>query len=161
MALPKLGKSDKGHFPAPTDPDAVGEILRTLDSYHGGEFVKAALRLAPMLAVRPGELRQMQWCDIDLEAAEWRFFVTKTKVDHIVPLSQQAVAILRLLQGYVGGEGRYVFWSDRCGDGSRCLSDAALVRALRSMGIRADELVIHDGWRATFRTMGDEVRLPG
>ncbi|MCZ6581418.1 MAG: integrase arm-type DNA-binding domain-containing protein, partial [Nitrospirae bacterium] len=82
------------HFASVTEPKQVAEILRALDGYEGTLTVHCALRLAPLVFVRPGELRHAQWADIDLDAAEWRYTVTKTDTQHIVPLSKQAVAIL-------------------------------------------------------------------
>ena len=81
-----------------TEPAAVGAMLRMFDDYHGTLITRCALRLAPLVFVRPGELRAAEWKDIDLEAGEWRYLVSKTKTDHIVPLSRQAVAILKELQ---------------------------------------------------------------
>ena len=78
------------HFAAITDPKRVGELLRIIEGYHGSFIVNCALRLAPLVFVRPGELRSAEWADIDLGAAEWRYMVTKTKTLHIVPLSRQA-----------------------------------------------------------------------
>jgi integrase len=86
------------HFAATTDPKRVAEILRAMDGYEGTLTVRSALRLAPLLFVRPGELRKAEWAEIDLDGAEWRFLVTKTHTDHIVPLSKQALEILRELQ---------------------------------------------------------------
>jgi len=83
------------HFAAVTEPTEVAKLLRTLDGYQGTLPVACALRLAPLVFVRPGELRNAEWADIDLEAAEWRYTVTKTDTAHIVPLATQAVAILR------------------------------------------------------------------
>ena len=82
------------HFAAITEPKQVGELLRAMDGYQGTFVVACALRLAPLVFVRPGELRKAEWKDIDLDAAEWRYTVTKTNTPHIVPLSRQAVAIL-------------------------------------------------------------------
>src|SRR5690606_10926280 len=85
------------HFAAVTDPKRLAEILRALDGYQGTFTVQCALRLAPLVFVRPGELRKARWADIDLDAAEWRYTVIKTDTAHIVPLASQAVAILREL----------------------------------------------------------------
>jgi integrase len=131
----------------------VGELLRTLHGYEGTFTVVCALRLAPLVFVRPGELRQAQWCDIDLEAAQWRYHITKTDVQHIVPLSRQALAILHEIQPLTG-QGRYVFPSARSND--RPMSDNALLAAMRRMGIDKEAMTGH-GWRAVFRTLGDEV----
>ena len=81
------------HFASVTEPAKVAELLRALDGYQGSFIVFGAMRLAPLLFVRPGELRHAEWKDIDLDAAEWRYTVTKTKTAHIVPLATQAVAI--------------------------------------------------------------------
>jgi len=115
--------------------------------------VKAALRLAPLVFVRPGELRSAEWGDIDLDAAEWRFITSKTKTPHIVPLATQAVAILRELRPRTGN-GRYVFPSPRTG--ARPMSDNAVLAALRRSGIETDEMSGH-GFRAMARTILDEV----
>jgi integrase len=78
----------KSHFAAKTEPEAVAGILRTLDSYEGTLPVRCAMRLAPLLFVRPGELRTAKWVDTDMEEKQWRYIVTKTKTPHIVPLSR-------------------------------------------------------------------------
>lgn len=127
-----LAASVKTHFPAITDPKAVGPLLQALDAYQGTPVVRAALRLAPLTFVRPGELRKALWSEIDLEAAEWRYFVTKTKSHHIVPLSDQAVAILRELQPLTG---RFEFVFPSARSPRRPMSDNAVLAALRRMGI--------------------------
>ena len=86
------------HFPAATEPKAVGALLRAIDDYPGSPIVKAAMRLAPLVFVRPGELRQAKWADIDFDAAEWRFTASKTKVPHIVPLSAASGSCLHALR---------------------------------------------------------------
>lgn len=87
------------HLPAITEPKEVGQLLRDLDGYQGGIIVSCALKMAPLVFVRPGELRSMKWEDVDFEKSEWRYFVTKTKTNHIVPLSRQVLAILQEIQG--------------------------------------------------------------
>ncbi|MFP3710925.1 tyrosine-type recombinase/integrase, partial [Paraburkholderia sp. SIMBA_009] len=87
-----------------------------------------ALKLAPMLFVRPGELRKAEWAQFDLDKGEWRYFVNKTKTDHLVPLAAQAVTILRELHALTG-EGVYVFPGAR--DRNRPMSEAAINAALR------------------------------
>lgn len=114
--------------------------MRALDSYEGSLIVKSALRLAPLVFVRPGELRKAEWEHIDLDAAEWRFHVTKTDIEHIVPLSRQAVTALQEVQA-ITGNGRYVFPSARSSD--RPMSDNALLAAMRRMGIGKDEMSGH------------------
>ncbi len=145
--------SRKRHFAAITEPKEVAALLRALDSYKGTFSVCCALKLAPLFFVRPGELRRAEWADFDLENAEWRYIVTKTKSPHIVPLSQQALAILSDLKA-VTGEGKYLFPSAR--SGGRPMSDNAILSAMRRMGIAKDEMSGH-GFRAMARTILDEV----
>ncbi len=142
-----------GHFAAITDPKRVGQLLREIDGYQGTFAVNCALRLAPLVFVRPGELRFAQWADIDLDAAEWRYTATKTDTPHIVPLATQAVVILRELHA-VTGHGQYLFPGGR--SPKRAMSDNAILAALRRMGIAKDEMSGH-GFRAMARTILDEV----
>jgi integrase len=127
--------------------------MRAIDSYEGSLTVRCALRLAPLVFVRPGELRHAEWTAMDLDAGEWRYTVTKTNTPHIVPLSSQAVAILRELKPLTG-RGRYVFSSGR--SSQRPMSDMAILAAMRRMGIAKDEMSGH-GFRAMARTILDEV----
>lgn len=150
-----LRQAKEGHFSAVTEPKQAAELLRIIDSYTGTFIVKSALQLAPLVFVRPGELRQAEWQHIDLESKEWRYFVTKTEVQHIVPLSTQAVRILQELKPLTG-HGRFVFPSARTPNGSRAMSDVALLAALRRMGVGKDEMTVH-GFRALARTILDEV----
>lgn len=157
MSSVLVKKPKPENFAAITDPKRFGDLLRTLDGYQGTFAVKCALRLAPLLAVRPGELRTAKWGDFDLENAEWRFTISKTGTPQIVPLSTQAIAILRDLHGLTG-EGQYLFPSAR--SLTRPMSDNAVLAALRRMGIPADEVSGH-GFRASFRTIAHEVlKLP-
>lgn len=152
-----LSPASKGHFAAITDPKRVPDLLRAIDSYQGTLTVKCALRLAPLVFVRPGELRKAEWEDFDLDAAEWRYVVSKTKKSgvrqHIVPLASQAVAILKELQPLTG-QGRYVFAGAR--SSMRPMSDNAILAALRRMEISQEEMSGH-GFRAMARTILDEV----
>lgn len=107
-----------GHFAATTEPKRLGEILRAFDGYQGTHVVRCALRLAPLLFVRPGELRRAKWADIDLETAEWRFTGSKTQKNHIVPLARQALETLRELQPLTGC-GYFVFPSVRSASRAR------------------------------------------
>ena len=141
------------HLAAVTEPKRVGALLRAIDAYEGTLTVACALKIAPLLLVRPGELRQALWGDIDLDAAEWRFVVTKTDTPHVVPLSRQAVAILREIHPLTG-DGRYVFPSARTS--TRPMSDNAILAALRRLGIPKEETSGH-GFRAMARTILDEV----
>ena len=151
-ALPPV-KSRRTHFAAVTEPHAVASLLRALDGYQGTFTVCCALKLAPLFFVRPGELRHAEWADFDFDNAEWRYTVTKTKSAHIVPLSTQALAILRDLQALTG-DGRYLFPSPRSKD--RPMSDNAVLSAMRRMGVGKDEMSGH-GFRAMARTILDEV----
>ncbi len=143
------------HHAAITDPKEVASLLRAIDGYQGSFVVKCALQLAPLTIVRPGELRQAEWAEIDLDAAEWNIPAErmKMKVAHLVPLSAQAVTILRELQGLTGNS-RYVFPSGR--SFARPMSNNAVNAALRRMGFDKDEMTGH-GFRAMARTILDEV----
>lgn len=140
------------HFASVINPDQVGEILRVIDSYEGGSIVHAALKLAPLVFVRPGELRSAKWKDIDFEKAQWSYITSKTKTSHIVPLSRQALKILKDLYPYTRVSS-FVFPSFR--SIQRPMSDNAMLAALRSLGISKETLTIH-GFRATARTLLDE-----
>jgi integrase len=148
-----LAPLQKSNFAAVIEPKLFAELLRAIDGYDGTFTVRCALRLAPLLVVRPGELRKAEWANFDLDAAEWRFTASKTHPDHIVPLSGQALEILRELYRLTGN-GRFVFPSAR--SAKRPMSDNAVLAALRRMEIPADEMTGH-GFRASFRTIGAEV----
>ncbi|MDY0270176.1 tyrosine-type recombinase/integrase [Trichloromonas sp.] len=143
------------HRAAITDPVKVGALLRAIDDFDGHFVVKCALRLHPLVVTRPGELRHAEWLEIDFDAALWSIPAgkMKTRNPHIVPLSSDALAILRELHQLTGG-GRYLFPSVRSTD--RPISDNTLNAALRRMGYATDEMTAH-GWRAVFRTLADEV----
>jgi integrase len=141
------------HFSAITEPKQLGELLRILDGYKGTLVVRSALLLAPLVFVRPGELRAAKWADIDFEAAEWRFLITKTNTQHVVPLSKQAIAILKELQPLTY-HSEFVFPSAR--SNKRPMSDNAILAGLRRVGITKDQMSGH-GFRATARTLLDEV----
>jgi integrase len=143
------------HFAAITEPKQVAELLRAIDSYQGSLPAVCALKLAPLVFVRPGELRAAEWQHIDLDAKEWRYYVSKTSVQHIVPLSSQAVAILEELHPF-SGHGRFVFPSERTPRGDRCMSDNTLNAALKRLGYGKDVMTAH-GFRAMARTILDEV----
>ena len=128
------------HMAAPTDPKQAAPLLRMISGCDGSFVVACALKLAPLVFVRPGELRQAEWKDIDFDQAEWKFLVTKTKTEHLVPLSRHAVAILREAHKLTG-QGRYVFPSNR--SASRPMSVNAVNGAIRRMGIDKKELTGH------------------
>jgi integrase len=140
------------HNAAITDPKQVGQLLRDIANYQGTFVVECALRLSPYLFQRPGEIRQMEWKDIDLESKEWRYFVTKTETQHIVPLSRQAVEILESIK-QLTGPGQFVFPSSR-GDG-RPMSDGTIRTALKTLGYASDEMSAH-GFRTTASTLLNE-----
>lgn len=139
---------------AVTDPDKVGELLRAIDGYNGHFPTRCALQLAPMFFVRPGELRQAEWAEFDLDAGQWNLPAHKMKMrqPHIVPLSTQAVAILRQLYPLTGN-GRYLFPGGR--SAKRPMSNNATNAALRRMGFDKDTMTTH-GFRAMARTILDE-----
>ena len=146
------------HFAAITDPDALGELLRAIEGYEGTPAVAAALKLAPMLAVRPGELRKMEWTELSLEESGGPYWSIpgakmKSREPHIVPLADQAADILRDL-GPVTGRGQFVFPGARTP--RRAMSDATLSAALRRLGYESRSVTVH-GFRATFRTLLEEV----
>jgi integrase len=143
------------NFAAPTDPKDVAPLLRAIDGFKGSYVVKCAMLLAPMLFVRPGELRSAEWSEIDLEAAEWSIPGAKMKMGlpHLVPLPRQAVEILRGLKELTG-HGQYVFPSHR--SPQRCMSENAVNAGLRRLGFEKAEITGH-GFRAMARTILDEV----
>lgn len=149
-ALPPVRKT---HFAAVTEPKKVAELLRMIDDYNGTFIVACALRMAPLVFVRPGELRKAEWNDIDFDKAEWRYTVTKTDTPHIVPLSKQVLNILKDLYALTG-RARYIFPSARSND--RPMSDNAILAAMRRLGIEKEEMTGH-GFRAMARTIMDEI----
>jgi integrase len=150
-----LPKVKLGHHPAITVPKEVGALLRAIESLNGSCTVKNAMRLAPLVFLRPGELRKAEWHEFDLDAGEWNIPAERMKmrVPHLVPLSTQAVEIMREMQPLTG-KGRYVFPNQR--SASRPMTDAALGAALRRMGYEQGEVCAH-GFRATARTNLEEV----
>lgn len=140
------------HNAAVTEPKQVGQLLRDISNYQGTFVVQCALRLSPYLFQRPGEIRQMEWKDIDFSAKEWRYFVTKTETQHIVPLSRQAIEVLEAIK-QLTGIGQYVFPSSR-GDG-RPMSDGTIRTALKTLGYQREEMSAH-GFRTTASTLLNE-----
>lgn len=143
------------HRAAITDPIELEKLLVAIDGYRGTPEVKAALQLTPLLFQRPGEIRHMEWAEIDWEQGCWEIPAEKMKMRlaHIVPLSTQALTILRGLQT-ITGSGRYVFPSAR--RGGRPLSENGVLAALRTLGYNSEQVTPH-GFRATARTILDEV----
>lgn len=138
-----------GNFASITEPAKVAELLRAIDGFKGTFVVKCALEIAPSVFVRPGELRKAEWEKFDLDKAEWRYLVTKTKTEHLVPLATQVVAILKELQALTG-HGRYVFPGR---DPQKPMSEAAVNAALRRMGYDTKTEITGHGFRAMARTI--------
>lgn len=143
------------HRAAITEPAKVAELLRAIDGYTGGPIVGAALKLSPLLMVRPGELRRMEWVELDIDGAEWRIPADKMKMRelHIVPLPAQAVATLRELQPLTG-RGQYVFPGAR--SPRMPMSEAAINAALRRMDFNKATMTAH-GFRAMASTRLNEM----
>jgi integrase len=150
-----LSPAKEGHMAAITDPVKIGELLRAIDAYEGSFIVKQAMRLAPLVFVRPGELRKAEWTEIDLDGAIWSIPAERMKMKqaHIVPLSEQAVGILNEIKPLTGNS-RYVFPSARTN--ARPMSDNAILAAFRRMGFPKEEMSGH-GFRAMARTLLDEI----
>ncbi|MCP5191186.1 MAG: integrase arm-type DNA-binding domain-containing protein [Pseudomonadales bacterium] len=143
------------HYPAITDPKEIAPLLRAIDGFTGTLPVKTALKLAPLLLVRPGELRQAEWAEIDLEAATWNIpgEKMKTRAHHLVPLPVQALKALLELQPLTG-RSRFVFPGVR--DHAHPMSENTVNMALRRMGYPKEVMTGH-GFRAMARTVLDEV----
>lgn len=150
-----LPQPPQRHHAAITEPGEVATLLQAIDGYQGHFMVRCALKLSPMLFVRPGELRHAEWAEIDLNEAIWCIPAEKMKVKqpHIVPLCRQAVEILTELKELTGTS-RYVFPSTR--SHTRPMSDNTVNAALRYLGYDRDTMTGH-GFRATARTILDEV----
>ena len=150
-----LPPTKEKHLASITVPKMVGSLLRAIDGYEGHFVTKCALKLAPLVFVRPGELRQAEWSEIDFEDATWNIPAEKMKMGepHLVPLAKQTVAILRELHPLTGN-GRFVFPSLRTD--KRPMSNNAVLSALRRMGYAKEEMSGH-GFRAMARTILDEV----
>ena len=144
-----------GHHAAVTEPKAFGALLRAIDGYAGEPVSCAALKLLPLVFVRPGELRLAEWAELDLDGATWTIpgRRMKTGTDHILPLSTQAVATLRALHPLTGNR-QLVFPSLR--SRGRPISENTLNAALRRLGYAKDAMTAH-GFRASARTMLDDV----
>jgi integrase len=146
------------NFASVTDPVRVGELMRAIHGYSGHPVTALALKLAPLVFVRPGELRAAEWPEFDLENAEWRIPGDRMKMGepHLVPLSRQALAILRELKPLARG-GKYLFPSLRTRD--RPMSDNTINAALRRMGYTSEEQTGH-GFRSMASTLLNEQGFP-
>ena len=143
------------HRAAVLEPEKVGHLLRNIDNYEGYFPLVCALKLAPLVFTRPTELRAAQWQEFDLEAGEWRIPAERMKMrrQHIVPLSRQALSILRELHKH-SGQGKYLFPSVRTA--SRPISDMTMLNAIRRMGYQKHEMCVH-GFRSIASTLLNEL----
>lgn len=143
--------SPEKHHASITDPKLIGALLRAIDGYQGSFITRCALKLAPLVFVRPGELRHAEWSEFDLDVAEWRIPAEKMKarVVHIVPLSVQAVAVLEELRPLTG-RGKFLFPSVRTA--SRPMSENTVTGALRRLGYTGEEMTGH-GFRSMASTL--------
>lgn len=146
------------HHASITDPQKIGVLLRAIKDFKGSYITRFALQLAPMVFVRPGELRHAEWSEIDFEKAEWRIPADKMKMEtpHIVPLSIQAIAVLKEIHPLTGA-GKYVFPGLRTN--TRPMSDGTINNALRNMGYSKDEMTGH-GFRSMASTLLHEQGWP-
>lgn len=138
------------HMAAFTEPKEIAELLRAIDGFSGSITVQVALRLSPLVFVRPSELRTAKWADIDLEAKEWRYRVSKTNTMHLVPLSTQAVELLTEIRP-ISGNGEFVFQGGH--DPKKPMSAAAINAALQRMGYDTKTEITAHGFRAMARTI--------
>lgn len=145
------------HMAAPTTPSEVAGFLRLIEAFTGGQVVSAALRLLPLVFVRPGTFRKMEWSEVDLEKGEWNIPADKMKMkeSHYVPLARQAVTILRDELLPITGGGKYVFPGGR--SDVRPMSESAINGAYKRLGIDTRTELTGHGWRATARTLLHEV----
>ena len=150
-----LPPAKEKHLAAITEPKKVCELLRAIDGYSGSYVVKLALQLSPLVFVRPGELRHMEWSEVDFDNAIWSIPAEKMKMrePHLVPLARQSIKILEELKKLTGAS-KYAFPSGRTFD--RPMSNNAILAALRRMGYTKEEMTPH-GFRAMARTIIDEV----
>jgi len=141
-------------FATTTEPKAIAALLRDIDAYTGNLIVRAALRMAPYVFVRPGELRRAEWVEFNLEGAEWRIPAARMKMKqvHIVPLARQVIDILEDLHQYTG-HGRFLFPSMRAN--SAPISDMTLLAGLRRMGYGKEDMTVH-GFRSMASTLLNE-----
>jgi len=146
------------HHASITDPKQVADLLRAIDGYDGAELTKLALKLAPLVFVRPGELRNAEWSEFDLDAGEWRLPAHKMKMKavHIVPLSKQAVGIMEALKAH-RSIGKYVFSGLRSAD--RAMSENTINAALRRLGYTKEQMTGH-GFRSMASTILHEQGWP-
>jgi integrase len=149
-----LAPTKEKHLASITDPQEVGALLRAIDSYEGSWITRCALRLSPLVFVRPGELRAAQWAEIDFTKSEWRIPAERMKmrVQHVVPLSTQAIAVLRDLQQLTG---RFALAFPGVRSRFRPMSENTITAALRRMGYSGQDMTGH-GFRSMASTLLNE-----
>jgi integrase len=149
-----LAPTKEKHLASITDPQEVGALLRAIDAYEGSWITRCALRLAPLVFVRPGELRAAQWAEFDFDNAEWRIPAERMKmrVQHVVPLSTQAIAVLRDLQQLTG---RFALAFPGVRSRFRPMSENTITAALRRMGYSGQDMTGH-GFRSMASTLLNE-----
>ncbi|CAN6133919.1 XerC Integrase [Methylophilaceae bacterium] len=138
------------HMAAFTEPKQIAGLLRAIDGFTGSFTVQSALRLSPLVFTRPSELRTAKWADIDLEAREWRYRVSKTNTMHLVPLSTQAAKLFSEMKS-LSGHGEFVFQGGH--DPKKPMSAAAVNAALKRMGYDTQQDITAHGFRAMARTI--------
>lgn len=153
-----LAPADVQHHASVTDPKGAGELLRAIDGFTGSFTTRCALRFAPLVFVRPGELRHAEWTEFDFDKAEWRIPASKMKMkeQHLVPLSRQAIEVLREIQQLTGSR-QYVLPSER--GGGRPMSENTVNAALRRLGYTKEEMTGH-GFRSMASTLLHELGYP-
>lgn len=150
-----LPKHIKGNYTATTNPKDFGEILKKIDIFNGANtIIHTCLQIIPLVFSRQGELRGMRWDELNLSKSEWTYQVSKTKTQHLVPLSKQVTILIKKLIPLTGVT-PYVFASD-VGRGNEYISDSALRNYLRQSGVTKDQTDLH-GFRTSARTIADEV----
>jgi integrase len=149
-----LAPTKEKHLASITDPQEIGALLRAIDAYEGSWITRCALRLSPLVFVRPGELRGAQWAEFDFEKSEWRIPAERMKmrVQHVVPLSTQAIAVLRDLQQLTG---RFALAFPGVRSRFRPMSDNTVTAALRRMGYSGQDMTGH-GFRSMASTLLNE-----
>jgi integrase len=147
-----LPSPNKGHYPAITEPKPLGQLLRDIESYGGNFVVRTALQLQPLIFARPINLAKAEWSEFDLDAAEWRIAADKMKMKdaHIVPLSTQAIVLLRDIYPLTGS-GQYVFASNQGKNGEKHISRESIGAAIRRMGYQGQHTA--HGFRTTASTL--------
>jgi integrase len=145
-----LSPAPERHYPAPTTPDALAEVVKAIWSYEGSPVVRATLQVLALTFQRPGEVRHMKWAELDLEAGEWRFTTSKTKQEHLVPIAKQVMEVIQGIRPLTGAT-PWVFASlTRRG---RPISNMTMNRALQTMGFDTKSEITSHGFRAAARTL--------